>query len=225
VVDDVAIKVAAQSLPRTVLLFWMAQGELFKVERLQVPAHISGFSLHRDYVSAETERDLMAHADAETWQTDFRRRIQQYGLGYASGSKSPTWVRDFSEWLLPLAQRVAADAPLERFPENCVINEYIPPLGIGPHLDYAAFGPTIACVSLGSDIVIDFTHPKRGQHVPVFVPARSFWVITGEARSAWTHGIATRLSDHIEGERRRRERRISITFRTARNPRLLEGRD
>ena len=115
--------------------------------------------------------------------------------------------------MIPLAKRVEVDASFERFPENCVINEYVPPLGIGPHKDYPAFGPAIACVSLGSDIVIDFTHPN-GRKVPIDVPARSLWVITGEARSVWRHGIATRLADVIHGERRLRERRVSITFRT-----------
>jgi alkylated DNA repair dioxygenase AlkB len=126
--------------------------------------------------------------------------------------------------LHPLARRVTQDAQLERFPENSVINEYIPPLGIGPHRDYGAFGPTVACVSLGSDVVMDFTHPERGQRVAIHVPARSLWIITGEARSQWQHGIASRLSDVIGGERRRRGRRISITFRTAKDPRLVPMR-
>jgi hypothetical protein len=54
--------------------------------------------------------------------------------------------------------------------------------------------------------------------VSVHVPARSLWVIAGEARWEWQHGIAARLSDVIDGERRQRERRVSITFRTAKNP-------
>jgi alkylated DNA repair dioxygenase AlkB len=119
---------------------------------------------------------------------------------------------------MPLAERVGRDAGFERFPENCVINEYIPPLGIGPHRDYADFGGIVACVSLGSDIVVDFTHPDRGLRVPVHVPARSFWCISGEARWQWLHGIAPRLTDVIGGIRRPRGRRVSITFRTAKKP-------
>ena len=119
--------------------------------------------------------------------------------------------------LVALAQRVTHDAPMERFPENCVINEYIPPLGIGAHRDYGAFGPTVACVSLGSDIVLDLSHPGRAVRVvPVLVPARSLWVLTGEARSNWLHGIARRWNDLVDGRRQPRQRRISITFRTAR---------
>jgi alkylated DNA repair dioxygenase AlkB len=194
------------------------QGELFRAEHVarEDPPSIPGFSLRLDYVIAEEERELIAHVDQGTWETDWRRRIQQYGLGYGEGhGKKATWLRGLPDWLLPLAGRVAKDAGFARFPGNSVINEYIPPLGIGPHRDYDAFGPTIACVSLGSDIVMDFTYPERGLRVPVHMPARSLWIITGEARSEWRHAIASRLTDVIGGERRPRGRRISITFRTA----------
>ena len=193
------------------------QPELLKVELK--PASVPGFSLQSNYVSAAEERELLAHIEGGPWEQDWRRRIQQYGLGYVGEhGGNPTWIRDFPSWLIPLAKRVQEDAAFDRFPENCVINEYIPPLGIGTHRDYPAFGPTIACVSLGSDIIIEFVHSELGLKVPLYVPARSLWVIKGEARSVWKHGIAARFTDVIEGERRLRGRRISITFRTASYP-------
>jgi alkylated DNA repair dioxygenase AlkB len=200
----------------------MRQQSLFPADTTRSQSvEIPGFSIRENYITAEEEQFLIAQAEAGPWETDWRRRIQQYGVGYGEGSNVPVWTRDIPEWLQPLARRVTEDAHFPRFPENCVINEYIPPLGIGPHKDYSTFGPTVACVSLGSDIVIDFTHPKRRLRVPVEVLARSFWVITGEARSGWLHGIASRLTDMIAGERRHRERRISITFRTAKDQRVI----
>lgn len=199
----------------------MKQSELLPAaeDGSQSPDAVPGFSIRADYISPDEERALLAHIDAQEWETDWRRRIQQYGLGYAGEhGRAATWLRDLPSWLVPLAERVARDAPLESFPENCVINEYIPPLGIGPHRDYGAFGATIACVSLGSDIVLDLTNPKRELKVPVHVPPRSLWVITGEARTQWLHGIASRLTDTISGERRKRTRRVSITYRTAAKP-------
>src|SRR3954469_13569455 len=140
----------------------MRQQTLFETEAITLPkVEIPGFSIRESYVSQEDEQFLLAHVDVGPWETDWRRRIQQYGLGYGAGSNAPTWRRDIPEWLQPLARRVAEDAPFPRFPENCVINEYIPPLGIGPHKDYNAFGPTVACVSLGSDIVLGFRHPGQ----------------------------------------------------------------
>ena len=191
----------------------MAQGELFTAnERTK---EVPGFSLQYDYITTDEERELLAHVETGPWDTDWRRRVQQFGLGYAGESGKASWVRDLPDWLLPLAGRVARDAGFERFPENCVINEYMPPLGIGPHRDYPAFGPTIACLSLGSDVVLDLTKADRSERVSVHVPTRSLWVLSGEARTKWLHGIAARLTDPIEGERRKRGRRVSITFRTA----------
>jgi alkylated DNA repair dioxygenase AlkB len=205
------------------------QGELFQtVHRAADIAAIPGFSLTPDYVTEKEERTLLAHLDPGPWQSDWRRRIQQYGLGYGETGR-PSWLRDFPAWLTDLAARVARDAQFERLPENCVINEYIPPQGIAPHKDYPAFGPSIACVSLGSQITLDFIKADRSVRIPVHVPARSLWVITGEARSQWLHGIAPRLNDVIDGMRQRRGRRISITFRTASNassvPNRIHGPD
>ncbi len=195
----------------------MKQQELFSPAEAPQPETVSipGFHLKPEYISAAEEQLLLQSLENGPWEHDWRRRRQLYGLSYSTDRKGPTWLRDFPEWLVPLAERVARDAEFGRFPENCVINEYIPPQGIGPHRDYDAFGPAVACVSVGSDVVMDFRLAERGLYVPVLVPARSFWVIRDEARWQWTHGIAPRLADVINGERRPRTRRVSITFRTA----------
>jgi alkylated DNA repair dioxygenase AlkB len=195
----------------------MNQGLLFPAGSHEKTPHlIPGFSLVRDYISQEYESELIANLKNGPWENDWQRRIQQYGLGYGAqlGGK-PKWLREFPAWLLSLARKVQMDAGFERLPDNCVINEYIPPLGIGQHKDYSAFGSIIACVSLGSDIVLDFTEPTKDIKVPVFVPSRSLWTLRGEARFEWMHGIASRLNDVINDQRRKRGLRFSVTFRAA----------
>jgi len=199
----------------------MEQAQLFGIAPPDNVAQVPGLTLKADYIPESEEDDFLAAIEHGPWENDWRRRIQQYGVGYSDSGGKPNWVRDFPDWLKALAERVGKDAAMERFPENCVINEYIPPLGIAPHRDYPAFGPTISCVSLGSDIILDFVTADRAQRVPVFVPARSLWIITGAARSKWLHGIAPRLNDVINGERRKRTRRVSITFRTAKAPSIV----
>lgn len=194
----------------------MRQESLFDQDDAQAASvlAIPGFLLERDYVDEHEEQALLDALAAGPWETDWQRRIQQYGLGYGEAGP-PKWVRDFSSWLTPLAQRVYEDGHLERFPENCVINEYLPGKGIGPHSDYSAFGNRVACVSLGSDVVMDFTERATSRRVSLHVPARSLWVISGPSRWEWTHAIAHRKSDVIGGVRTPRGRRVSITFRTA----------
>ena len=199
----------------------MEQGLLFATAPPQNMAQVPGLTLRGDYITAAEESELLEALENWPWENDWRRRIQQYGVGYGASAGKPSWVRDFPGWLKTLAERVGRDAEMGRFPENCVINEYIPPLGIAPHRDYPAFGPTIACLSLGSDVILDFVSADRSERVPVHVPGRSLWVITGPARSKWMHGIAPRLNDVIAGERLKRTRRVSITFRTAKNPLIV----
>ena len=199
----------------------MEQGQLFATPAIDRAAEVPGFSLQPEYINTTEERELLAQLENGPWENDWRRRIQQYGVGYSDTGGKPTWVRDFPGWLIELAVRVQNDAAFDRLPENCVINEYIPPLGIAPHRDYPAFGARIACVSLASDVILDFLSADRSRRIPVHVPARSLWIIDGPARTQWLHGIAPRLNDVIAGERRKRGRRISITFRTAKKSAII----
>jgi alkylated DNA repair dioxygenase AlkB len=202
------------------VVFWgVEQIQLFSgVNGEEVP-NIPGFALTLNFVNAEEEKELLRHIDAAEWEHDWKRRIQQYGLGYGGEhGRKATWLRDFPDWLMPLAKRVGEDGGFERFPENWVINEYVPPLGIAPHRDYPTFASPVASVSLGSDILLDFVSPDDAIKVPVHVPQRSFWVITREARWKWKHGIAARYNDCIDDQKRPRKRRVSVTFRLAREP-------
>lgn len=50
----------------------------------------------------------------------------------------------------------------------------------------------------------------------VGLPARSLLLLRGEARYAWSHGIAARKSDVVDGRLVLRRRRLSVTFRQVR---------
>ena len=199
----------------------MRQTALFPLPEPATRPRVPGLVIKPDYIDEAEEKRLLQRIEEEPWGTDFKRRVQQYGLGYGDDEGGEVaWVRDFPPWLDELAQRVMREGWLPRYPENCVVNDYAPGVGIGPHRDYPPFGSEIAAVSLLSDVVIDFARPDGSDKakIPVVVPARSLWVASGEARWKWTHGIAPRLSDVIDGERRRRGRRVSVTFRVARDP-------
>jgi alkylated DNA repair dioxygenase AlkB len=214
---------------------------------------VPGLVVQPDYVTPEEERALLAHVDAGEWSSDFKRRVQVFGLGYGGGDDDvappegderlrglallqrrrlladddATWVRDLPPWLDGLARRLVADGHLLRYPENAVINDYAPGVGIAPHRDYSPFGSTIAAVSLGSDVVLRFESARGGEKVDVVAPARSLWAVRGAARWQWRHGIAARLSDVIDGVRKKRGRRVSITLRVARKgplPAVVDGR-
>jgi alkylated DNA repair protein alkB family protein 8 len=177
------------------------------------PIGVPGLRVVADYLDAAEERALAEEIDARPWSTDWRRRVQVYGLEYGDGRAAPG--TPLPPRIAALGARIHADGLIERAPENAVVNEYPPGVGIGPHRDYGAFGPTVVGVSLLAWCVMDLVAPEHGTRVALELAPRSLYLLGGEARSRWKHGIAARKSDVIGGFRVRRERRLSITFRTA----------
>jgi alkylated DNA repair dioxygenase AlkB len=139
--------------------------------------------------------------------------VQVYGLGYGEGETRP--APPLPPRIAELGRRLHRDGLIEREPENAVVNEYVAGIGIAPHRDYGAFGPTVVGVSLGSWCVMDLVDPESDARHAVTLPPRSALVIGGEARSRWKHGIAARKNDVIDGIRVPRARRLSVTYRTA----------
>ncbi|KAL5487536.1 hypothetical protein ACEPAI_5644 [Sanghuangporus weigelae] len=129
---------------------------------------------------------------------------------------------------------------------QAILNHYMQGEGITPHVDLLnRYGDGIIGVSLHSGTVMDFSKMSNSDAQPillngsardlrdraresysVYLPERSVFILTGEARYKWTHGIARRSEDLVEsldGELVRlipRGERLSITFRW-----LLPGAD
>ena len=84
--------------------------------------------------------------------------------------------------------------------DQLIINEYFPGQGIAPHIDCEpCFTNTIASISLGSATVMDYT--KDTTSIPVVLRPRSLVVMKEESRYEWKHGIASRKTDKINGEK------------------------
>lgn len=149
-----------------------------------------------------------------------RAREQQEGLGV-------TWSSG------PLAK--GEEFPcLER--DQMTVNEYEPGAGIANHIDvHSLFEDGFLILSLGSAYVMDFKKQKRRQEgnggkekegqeceeeqevrCSVLLPRRSLLVLQGEARYGWSHGLASRKTDKINGQLVARGRRVSLSFRRLR---------
>jgi alkylated DNA repair dioxygenase AlkB len=96
------------------------------------------------------------------------------------------------EWLLPLRQKAAAFAGLN--PDEllqALLIRYDPGAGIGWHRDRPVFEHVIG-VSLGAPATLRFRrrHADGFDRASVFLPPRSVYHLTGEARHDWEHSIA-----------------------------------
>jgi alkylated DNA repair dioxygenase AlkB len=183
---------------------------------LGIPA-VPGLAYLSNFVTPDEERALIAAVDSETWDTEWQRRRQVYGLSYGSAKSAARVLGPLPEWSLALAERVREHLGGEA--ANIVVNEYLPGQGIGLHHDFPGFGPTVVAVSLGAPVLLDLVDPETKRAEVLDVAPRSLWILGGEARTRWMHGIAHRKSDVVLGVKRPRGRRVSITFRTRIAPR------
>ena len=191
------------------------QSELFAFsqrEQLAVP----GLSYLPDFVTEAEEVRLLACVDAGVWQTDLKRRVQHYGFRYDYKAREVThdaYLGPLPDWLMGYAKKLQAEFFFTP-PDQVIINEYFPGQGIAPHIDCVpCFAETIAALSLGSACVMDFVHTGSGEKITRHLASRSLMVFQDEARYRWTHGIAARKNDRINGMTIARTRRVSLTFR------------
>jgi alkylated DNA repair dioxygenase AlkB len=171
-----------------------------------------------DYLTVEQETALLAEIDARPWLTDLKRRVQHYGYRYDYRSKGVDVSRRLGglpDWAAVLAARLQADGLIEAVPDQLIVNEYEPGQGIARHVDHVRnFGPTVVSLSLGSGCEMEFGHPESGETRSVYLAPRGAVVLSGPARYEWTHAIAKRKADVVDGKPVPRARRVSMTFRT-----------
>ena len=179
-------------------------------------------------MTPDEQAECVKQVDAavDMWRSDLRRRVQHYGWLYDYKAKAITsdmQVGPLPEWLAALAKRLYDETGLfERVPEQVIVNEYEPGQGIATHIDHPGFGTTVCMVSLLDDWEMDFSENWRDKS-PALLLKGSCTFLTEDARHVWQHGIAPRKSELTANGRRDRKRRLSLTFRTLRDPEALVG--
>lgn len=188
------------------------QMPLFVMESEQSQVHsIEGFSYHQEFIRSDDEDRLIKYADSYPWDMRWKRRIQQYGFSYGTSRRES--LGDMPDWLSWLCHRLHDERIFIETPNQVIINEYLPGQGIAPHVDYRSnYGHTVASLSLGSPIVMDFMS-EENKKISHLLEPRSLFVLSGSARFNWKHGIAPRKMDHFLGAVITRGRRLSCTFR------------
>lgn len=178
------------------------------------PALPPGLRIINGFITLEEEAALIQAVDSATWNTTLARRTQHYGYTYHYKQRGlmvadqiPIWC----EMLWP-KMRHAELLPQGKIPDQMIVNEYLPGQGITSHIDSFVFGEPIMSLSLGSPCIMEFARAGHA-NVEVVLQRCSLAIMTGEARSKWTHKIAARKSDMINGKKVARTRRVSLTFR------------
>lgn len=176
------------------------------------PALIPGLRLEEAFVSEPEEAHLLdriARVELAPFQFqgfEGKRLTRSFGWRYDFADQSFTETEPIPDWLLPLRERAAGLA--EVAPEallHALLIRYDPGAGIGWHKDRPVFDKVVG-ISLGAPTTMTFRRrqgPRAFERVKVPLPPRSAYLLTGEVRQDWEHGIAAH--DAL---------RFSITFRS-----------
>lgn len=176
---------------------------------------INGLLYIPQYISQSHHEMLIKTIDEQPWRGDLARRTQHYGYVYDYRAKTvdiSMHLGELPSWLNRIAQHLHYDGLVPEVPDQAIVNEYLPGQGIADHTDSKpSFGEVVTSLSLAALVVMEFK--KSDQTIPILLEPRSLFVMRGEARYQWTHGIAKRKQDVHDGQTFVRNRRLSITFR------------
>jgi hypothetical protein len=186
-----------------------------------LPPEAAGSSalFHFDGIADYREKAL--NAIAEDGVFNGKDQVMLFTRPPPNPSSLPTYLLNLQTTISSLLatrlprndQRLALDQPLAR---QIILNLYPPGEGISPHIDLPnRYADGIIGTSLTGGTTMTF---QRGEEkYDIYLPERTVYVMTGEARWEWSHGIEGRDKDLVEGkdglETRLRSTRVSVTFR------------
>ncbi|MDR7146417.1 alpha-ketoglutarate-dependent dioxygenase AlkB [Rhizobium sp. BE258] len=170
-----------------------------------------------EFFSGEEAARIVAALDAGPWDTTLKRRVQHFGYRYDYRARAVTgdaYLGPLPDWLSGVCRRLAGEGYFERLPDQVIANEYLPGQGISAHVDCVpCFADRIASLSLLSACEMVFRHAAGGERCSLMLEPGSLLVMEGAARYDWTHEIPARAADSVDGTKRPRGRRLSLTFR------------
>lgn len=159
---------------------------------------LPGLALRDAFISEGEEIALIAQIDAQPL-SPFRfqgwlgkRLTTSFGWSYDFDRSSFDRADPIPDWLLPLRGRAAAFAGLDDADlVQALLIRYDPGAGIGWHRDRPVFEHVVG-ISLGVPATLRFRRRRADgfDRVPVLLPPRSIYHLSGEARHAWEHSIA-----------------------------------
>lgn len=179
---------------------------------------LTGLTYVHDFISDDDAANLLSDIDGQPWLTDLKRRTQHYGYKYDYTKKSvdsSLFLGALPEWIQKVANRLVETKHFPVIPDQVIVNEYLPGQGISRHIDCVpCFGDVIASLSLNSTCMMEFEQLQTARKAKIMLAPQSLLVLTGAARYDWMHSISARKEDEFNSETFKRQRRVSLTFRT-----------
>jgi alkylated DNA repair dioxygenase AlkB len=169
-----------------------------------------GLRYAADFVSPETEQELMAHIAAlplqpfQFGQFEGKRRVASFGFSYDDTQRGLREAKAIPDWLPPIIRQVEIFGGPGTEIGQILCTEYDVGVGIGWHRDKPHFDRVFG-LSLGSACRFRFRRRSgdKWQRFKLDAQPRSLYMMSGPSRLIWEHSIPA-----VEAPR------YSITFRT-----------
>ncbi len=191
--------------------FWRPRSPELRSRAAAVPADRfegrppRGLRLLPGFVSASEQEEIAAWIETHvTWS-----------CGTSQGNRLETWVeprRPLPDWSRVLGARMIEQGIFDEPPDYLHLIHYEAGRGIALHMDHECLGTAVAGLTLKSSRVFEFT---RARHPPVRVlllPG-DLYVIAGEARYRWEHGVPRTRVDRFRGRDYERTDGLSLSWR------------
>lgn len=189
---------------------------------------IKGLYYIPNYLTQEEHNNIVNNLVTSTnWSavgsSSNSRKVLQYGYSYAYDKSGIKQIADIPELYKNLidVNKINNCLGIKLLDKNnfnqLIINEYKPKQGIHKHVDHVKyFGPVIMCITCGSGINMEFSIGE--EIINFYVEPYSMYIMTGDARYKWKHGIRSTGFDTVTKnnklEKIARSTRYSITFRS-----------
>ncbi len=178
---------------------------------------IKGLKLVTNFISDEEASNLIDTINKQKWNKTLRRYTQHYGYTYNYTARSITekdYINKLPKWLDSIINKILEHKYIDEKPDQVIINRYLPGEGIGPHTDSDIFKNKIYSISLGSPCKFEFVNKNdKSDKKTIYLKPKTLLIMKDKARYNYTHSISPNKYDMINGSRRRRLTRYSITFR------------
>jgi len=160
----------------------------------QTIPQIPGFELYPNFVTPNDHDDFVWSIE-EARVSGKLKRLEAYTDGVEGHTKyfqilefSPNIISDMYSCSVYDKELLKADMP------GWALQEYYKGGKIKPHVDLAYHGEKIFYTSFMSDATLIFecmlpSSPYYSQKIPIVIPSRSAYSISGEARWAWLHSL------------------------------------
>ena len=194
--------------------FWPAlRASVWRGRQADVPSdrlETSGKAPHGLRVIPEFASEAEMHAIA-AW-IDLHVR---WSSGTMHGNRMQTWLASdgpLPPWGAELSRRMVDAGIFRDVPDYLHLIHYKTGNGIPSHVDRDIFQNVGAGLTLQSSRVMDFTRARRPLARVLLMPG-DLYVMSGEARYKWEHGIRPEKVDRFQGRALVRSDGMSVSWR------------